>query len=104
MEFVQLTASQSDYFVHDIVFDYYGKRFATCSTDGKIRVWDFVDEENSWTGAEISEVSSLHLVMINLNQIYVSMDVQAHSGAIWRLSWAHPEFGMSYQQFYCLME
>jgi nucleoporin SEH1 len=75
MEFTQLTTSSgTDCLVHDIVFDYYGRRFATCSTDGKIRVWDCNDEEDSngssgnngggnngsgWTHAEISEVGVL---------------------------------------------
>ena len=49
-------------------------RFATCSTDSKIKVWDLNDEADSmaWTCVEIPE---------------------AHTMAIWRLSWAHPEFG-----------
>jgi nucleoporin SEH1 len=27
-------------FVHDVSFDYYGMRMATCSSDQKVRVWD----------------------------------------------------------------
>lgn len=26
--------------VHDIAYDYYGKRIATCSSDQKVKVWD----------------------------------------------------------------
>jgi nucleoporin SEH1 len=84
MEFTQLTTAQGgECLIHDIVFDYYGRRFATCSTDGKIRVWDEEDGDGrasdggstangGWQYAEIQE---------------------AHSGQIWRLSWAHPVFG-----------
>ena len=31
---------QHDDFVHDIAFDFYGKRIATCSSDQRIRVWE----------------------------------------------------------------
>lgn len=72
MEFTQLTGLQHDVHVHDIAFDFYGKRFATCGTDSKIKIWDFDDESNTWSGAEIAD---------------------RHNGSIWRLSWAHPEFG-----------
>ena len=44
MEFVQLTPP-GDNFIHDISFDYYGRRFATCSTDARIKIWDLCDEE-----------------------------------------------------------
>lgn len=27
-------------FVHDVQFDYYGKRIATCSSDQMIRIWE----------------------------------------------------------------
>ena len=59
MEFTQLTSAQFDYFVHDIAFDYYGRRFATCSTDGKIKIWDSEDDgdETNWKSLEIAEVS-----------------------------------------------
>jgi WD40 repeat protein len=31
---------QHDDYVHDIAFDFTGKRIATCSSDQKIRVWE----------------------------------------------------------------
>lgn len=100
MEFTQLSTGQaSDCLVHDIVFDFYGKRFATCSTDGKIRVWDCEDDEtaegrSNWTPAEISEVrrSQSHQILICCRLFHLVP--QAHGGPIWRLSWAHPEFGL----------
>lgn len=29
-----------DDFVHDIQFDYYGKRIATCSSDQLVKIWE----------------------------------------------------------------
>ena len=67
--------------VNDIAFDFYGRRFATCSSDKNIRVWDLEGKSNSGTNGDgkcnftCSEIS------------------RAHQSSIWRLSWAHPEFG-----------
>ena len=38
MQCVKLNLQHDDV-VHDIVFDYYGSRFATCSSDKKIKVF-----------------------------------------------------------------
>ena len=43
MEFTALTPSHGDV-VNDISFDFYGKRFATCSSDKDIKVWDLVND------------------------------------------------------------
>lgn len=71
MEFVQLSPAHDDV-VHDIAFDYYGKRFATCGSDKRIKVWDLDYETSESKCYEIQ---------------------RAHNDSIWRLSWAHPEFG-----------
>jgi len=57
-------------FIHDLAFDWYGKRLATCSSDQKIKVWDYVRGRWSCTA-----------------------EIKAHSGSVHALSWAHPEFG-----------
>lgn len=57
--------------IHDCAYDFYGKRLATCSSDQYIKIWD-QDENGKWTEAN---------------------SWKAHSGSIWRISWAHPEFG-----------
>jgi nucleoporin SEH1 len=44
---------------------------ATCSSDQQVKVWD-QNEQGVWS---------------------VTASWKAHSGSIWRLSWAHPEFG-----------
>ena len=55
--------------VNDIAYDCYGQRVATCSSDNTIKIFDAA-------GQKIAEW-------------------RAHSGSIWRLSWAHPEFGVA---------
>jgi len=57
--------------VHDVSYDFYGSRFATCSSDQTVRIWDR-KEDNEW---------------------FCSSSFKAHSGSVWRVSWAHPEFG-----------
>uniref|UniRef100_A0A3Q4G710 SEH1 like nucleoporin n=1 Tax=Neolamprologus brichardi TaxID=32507 RepID=A0A3Q4G710_NEOBR len=47
--------------IHDVSYDFHGRRMATCSSDQSVKV------------------SSLVLV--------------AHDGSVWRVTWAHPEFG-----------
>mmetsp|Transcript_12233 Transcript_12233/g.16045 ORF Transcript_12233/g.16045 Transcript_12233/m.16045 type:complete len:330 (+) Transcript_12233:118-1107(+) len=60
-------------YVHDMQFDYYGRRLATCSADMTIKVWD-MDEEGEW-------------------KINPGCEWKAHHGMVWKLDWAHPEFG-----------
>jgi len=60
-------------FIHDVAFDHYGRRIATCSGDRTVKVWD-LNEKGEWTFGPGS-------------------DWQAHRGSVTRLSWAHPEFG-----------
>ena len=71
MEFTRLTPPH-DSNVHDIAFDFYGKRFASCSSD-KIRIWDFKEEASDWQCYDLPRAP--------------------HQNTVWRLSWAHPEYG-----------
>jgi nucleoporin SEH1 len=59
--------------VTDIVFDYYGKRFATGSADKHIKVWTWDEDAQKWQCDDLQQ--------------------RAHNDVIYRLSWAHPEFG-----------
>jgi WD40 repeat protein len=59
-------------FVRDVAYDYYGKRIATCSSDGSVKVWD------QTAHGEWQCVSTLP---------------RSNAGAINRVGWAHPEFG-----------
>ena len=70
MEFTKF--SQHADVVHDISFDFYGRRLETCASDKRIKVWDLDDETGEWTCYDIP---------------------RAHNDSIWGMSWAHPEFG-----------
>jgi protein transport protein SEC13 len=56
--------------VHDTQFDYYGRRLASCSSDGLIRVFS-VEQEPAQHCA----------------------DLMGHQGPVWQVAWAHPKFG-----------
>ncbi|XP_054089769.1 nucleoporin seh1 isoform X1 [Zeugodacus cucurbitae] len=68
---VELISADHKDVIHDVAFDYYGRRMATCSSDQTVKVWD-EDGKGNWIE---------------------SSNWKAHSGSIWRISWAHPEFG-----------
>ncbi|XP_015512030.1 nucleoporin SEH1-A isoform X1 [Neodiprion pinetum] len=57
--------------IHDIAYDFYGQRMATCSSDQFVKVWD-EDEHDNW---------------------HLTASWKAHSGSVWKVTWAHPEFG-----------
>jgi len=78
---------QHDDIIHDISYDFYGKRLATCSSDQRIKVWD-QNEKNEWV---------------------CSSDWKAHSGSVWKVHWTHPEFGQvmascSFDRTVCIWE
>jgi len=78
---------QHDDLIHDISYDYYGKRMATCSSDQRIKVWD-QNEKGEWI---------------------CTADWKAHSGSVWKIIWAHPEFGQviascSFDRTVCIWE
>ncbi|BFZ12952.1 hypothetical protein BsWGS_15991 [Bradybaena similaris] len=67
----QTIKSEHKDLIHDVSFDYHGRRMATCSSDQTVKVWDF-DEANGWQ---------------------CTASWKTHSGSVWRVTWAHPEFG-----------
>ncbi|XP_060533334.1 nucleoporin SEH1 [Cylas formicarius] len=66
----EINAEHKD-LINDVAYDYYGTRMATCSTDHFVKVWD-QNKEGKWT---------------------LTCSWKAHSGAVWKVTWAHPEFG-----------
>ena len=70
-----------DDFVHDVQFDFYGNQMATCSSDQKIKIWHKVR----------AEPYSEQKYKWECKQTLAGNE--GHSGAVWRVAWADPEFG-----------
>ncbi|KAJ2517485.1 GTPase-activating protein S13 [Coemansia sp. RSA 1939] len=62
--------TQHEDMIHDAQFDYYGKRLATCSSDGTI-----------------------HLFEVDGQQQKFVETLKEHSGPVWQVAWAHPKYG-----------
>ncbi|KAG1052004.1 hypothetical protein G6F43_005827 [Rhizopus delemar] len=60
--------------IHDVAYDFYGKRLVTCSSDQRLKVWDFVERED----ASVWELSD---------------SWKAHDSSILKGRWARPEYG-----------
>ena len=69
--------------IHDIALDYFGRRMATCSSDQTIRMWDLETPTSSPSSPSLSTEPHWQC----------NTQLKGHSGSIWRLAWAHPEFG-----------
>ncbi|ODM88766.1 Nucleoporin SEH1 [Orchesella cincta] len=61
--------------IHDVAFDFYGTRMATCSSDQMVRIWELNGE-----GSSVAHWNC-------------TASWKAHSGSVWKVTWAHPEFG-----------
>jgi len=57
--------------IHDVAYDFYGRRMATCSSDQKVKIFD-QDSSGNWV---------------------CTASWQSHHGSVWKVTWAHPEFG-----------
>eukprot|EP00814_Leptocylindrus_danicus_P013648 CAMPEP_0116043118 /NCGR_PEP_ID=MMETSP0321-20121206/26144_1 /TAXON_ID=163516 /ORGANISM="Leptocylindrus danicus var. danicus, Strain B650" /LENGTH=381 /DNA_ID=CAMNT_0003523823 /DNA_START=43 /DNA_END=1188 /DNA_ORIENTATION=+ len=82
-------------FVHDIQFDFYGRRIATCSGDRTVKVWN-LDENGIFSSSAILTQSNSNTANTNTNtntNSNTNTSIQAHRSAVWRVSWAHPEYG-----------
>ncbi|CAH1766552.1 8159_t:CDS:2 [Entrophospora sp. SA101] len=69
---IQTFETSHEDLIHDVSYDFYGRRLVSCSSDQKLKVWDFNQETNEW----------------ELNHCW-----KAHECSILRAVWAHPEFG-----------
>ncbi|KAJ2221381.1 epoxide hydrolase, soluble (sEH), partial [Coemansia sp. RSA 1722] len=61
-----------DDFIHDVAYNFYGTRLATCGSDRCIKIWDWNKQTSLWI----------------LNE-----SMSGHESSVVKLSWAHPEFG-----------
>lgn len=77
-EFLHIDTEHGD-LLHDVAYDYYGKRLATCSSDMRVQVWDLapLSQEPGRTREQWTKTA----------------EWQAHKGPVWKVTWAHPEFG-----------
>uniref|UniRef100_H3AFD6 SEH1 like nucleoporin n=1 Tax=Latimeria chalumnae TaxID=7897 RepID=H3AFD6_LATCH len=105
--------------IHDVSFDFHGRRMATCSSDQSVKVWD-KSENGEWhctaswkvrfqTRARhpyiitrCGELTGNYLFIlvvlecrnsVTLSDLALMFFLQTHSGSVWRVTWAHPEFG-----------
>ncbi|KAG9299633.1 hypothetical protein G9A89_020804 [Geosiphon pyriformis] len=65
--------------IHDVAYDFYGKRLVTCSSDQRLKVWEHNSKTNSWETVDSWRV------------LWAVFD--AHDCSILKVAWAHPEFG-----------
>lgn len=72
MQLVQPITATHEGVVHDVAYDFYGKRMASCSSDHKIKIWDKDDKTGEWV---------------------CSAEWKAHQSPVWKVDWAHPEYG-----------
>ncbi|KAJ3171131.1 epoxide hydrolase, soluble (sEH) [Geranomyces variabilis] len=70
-EVVQFSAGHED-LIHDVAYDFYGKRLVTCSSDQKLKVWDMDEDKGNWA----------------CNDSW-----KGHDSSILKVAWAHPEYG-----------
>ena len=74
--------ASTSHVIHDVAYDFFGRRVAVCSSDQSIKIYDDSKLTAEW---------------------------KAHSGSIWRIVWAHPEFGQvlascSFDRKICIWE
>lgn len=68
--------------IHDLNYDFYGKRIVTCSSDQHIKVFDKVEPPSNNHQEENAEP-----------EWQLSDSWKAHDSAIVKVTWASPEFG-----------
>lgn len=103
--------------VHDVQFDYYGRRLATCSSDCTIKV-TFPSRQKKVSWSTLCTLDNCTLIVyctdlaMDLNllakglngvggQVFETAGDQTaevsqlvgHEGPVWQVTWAHPRFG-----------
>lgn len=101
---------------HDIIwlsYDYYGHRLVTCGVDQKIKIWKKMDLKKpddsspkmAWspnaTNRFNNEFDYLASPILKKNisntsiqqGMWLTEEWNAHSGPMWKVAWAHPQYG-----------
>ena len=76
MEPAHLIATDNKEIVNDLSFDWSGKRLAIVTAERKIKIYT---KENPEDDPKVNWV--------------LTSDFSAHLGPIWKIKWAHPDFG-----------
>jgi nucleoporin SEH1 len=79
--------------IHDLSYDYYGTRIATCSSDQSIKIWYSSPSLPHLFPSPLSSIIDHHERDLVDNEWKLSASWKAHSGSVWKVCWAHPEFG-----------
>jgi nucleoporin SEH1 len=105
-----LQTNHLDY-IHDLVFDTYGRRMASCSGDRFVKIWDMRGVVAGATAASTAAAGGAHdaqqqsqqqsqVQQQSQQQSQAVRDAwvcsaawQAHRGSVTCLSWCHPEYG-----------
>lgn len=77
--------------IHDVAYDFYGRRMATCSSDQSVKV-----KSSSQVLVQLIESieSSSQVFDLDENDEWrCTADWKTHAGSVWKVNWAHPEFG-----------
>ena len=77
-------------YLHDVCYDWYGDRLATCSADHRIRIFQRIPPTPVAAASTFSPSSSSPS---SLPPYVCVAELRGHSGSIHRLSFCHPEFG-----------
>ncbi|KAG2381886.1 hypothetical protein C9374_005678 [Naegleria lovaniensis] len=95
MRVVDSFPSTHNYYIHDLKYDFYGERIASCSSDHHIKVWDRVESTTSPNTVipNIITPSTSTASSTTQKSWKCTYDWKAHNGSIWKVEWAHPEFG-----------
>ena len=75
-------SGHADY-IHDVCYDWFGDRLATCSSDQRIRIFQRTTPTNQQQQTPPSASFPFHNIA----------ELRGHTGSIHRLSFAHPEYG-----------
>jgi nucleoporin SEH1 len=76
-------------FVHDVAYDFYGKRIATCSSDRTIKIWHKVSQaDDADRGGPPADADAARPAGWALQAT-----IPAHTAPVYGLQWAHPVFG-----------